>query len=76
MSDGKGRDVDLSSAAIDRRLREASQLLKLCFSLQRARVLGRVVDLERSAGPETCSGEPDVPADSGSPAKPGPGPGL
>lgn len=70
MSDGTRREVTLSSAAIDGRLREASQLLKLCLSLQKARVLGRVADLEAAARDEstgtesTPAPEPPAPPDS------------
>ena len=39
--------VDMSSSAIDRRLREVSELRRLCLSLARARRLGPVKSLRK-----------------------------
>ena len=39
------KQVDMSSAAIDRRLRELAQIYRLGMSLQKARRIGKVNDL-------------------------------
>jgi len=38
--DGRAAKVDMSSAAIDRRLREAAEMRRLCLSLAGARRIG------------------------------------
>ena len=40
MTDGNSRPVDMSPEAIDQRLRDVSDLLELCLSLRKARILG------------------------------------
>lgn len=44
--------VDMTSAAVDRRLREASELRRLCLSLGRARRIGPVAHDGRPKGGE------------------------
>lgn len=42
MADRRAAEVDMSPAAIDRRLRQVEELRRLCLSLGRARPLGPV----------------------------------
>lgn len=42
------KKIDMSSAAIGRRLREVAQLYRLGMSLQKAKRLGKVKDLKSS----------------------------
>ena len=66
--------VDMSSAAIDGRIRRLSQMRRLGLSLQTAKILGPVKDfpvLRESAGeerPETLAAERTLPF-SGKPEK-------
>ena len=46
MSEIDPRRVDMSPEAIARRLREVSDILELCLSLQKAKLLGSARDLE------------------------------
>ena len=46
-TDGRAPKVDMSPAAIDRRIREVSELRRLCLSLARARRLGPVKSLRK-----------------------------
>ena len=50
-SEAKSEPVDMSPAGVARRLREVSEILELCLSLQKAKHLGTASDLERSSPP-------------------------
>lgn len=54
MSEDRGRRIDMSSSAIDRRLREVASLYRLGLSIAAARRIGRRSD-------DRCSATGDAP---------------
>lgn len=55
MSERPPESVDMSPAAIDRRLRRISEILELVGSLRKAKVVGYARDVEKL--PHDCVGE-------------------
>lgn len=55
MNDSSRPQVDMSPGAIARRLREVSDILELCLSLQKAKLLGLARDLQPAAPPREGS---------------------
>ena len=59
----ENRAVDMSPKAIERRLRDVSELFQLGMALRRARFLGKTVELRRAEGakkgvaPESATGQ-------------------